>query len=118
MSWLYNERIVGALFLALIVATPAAAVVGGFIHRRLTKRTSRRAVALWSVVALSGPLNYGLWRLYNAIEDHWGLDRVEPLLINFTIFIFLGVAIGLVLRRLLRPKPANPEPPPANSEKL
>jgi hypothetical protein len=102
MSWLYNERVISTLFLALIVATPAAATVGGLVHKGLARGLSNRALVLWVVLALSGPLNYGLWRLYNVIEDYWGLDRVEPLLVNFAIFIFLGVAIGLVLRSLLR----------------
>jgi len=117
MSWLYDERIVTALFLALIVATPAVAIAGGAVHHRLAHGLPRRTWVLWIVLALVGPLNYGFWRLYNLIEDHWGLDRVEPLLINFAFFIFLGVAIGLVLRFLLRPAPADSERPPRDTEK-
>ena len=102
MSWLYDERMVSALFLALIVATPAVAVVGAFAHRFVAKGLSRQAAVLWSVVALFGPVNYGLWRFYNLIEDHWGLDQVKSLLINFALFVLLGIVIGLVLRFLLR----------------
>jgi len=104
MKWLYDERIVSVLFLALIVVTPTAAVVGAFLHRCLAHGLSRQAVVLWVVVALAGPVNFALWRLYNRIEDHWGLDQVKPLLINCGLFILLGVVVGLILRFLLRPQ--------------
>ncbi|MCX8035806.1 MAG: hypothetical protein N3D11_01895 [Candidatus Sumerlaeia bacterium] len=104
MAWLYQEETIEALFLALIAITPAIAAVGGVLHRLAAGRLSRRALTLWAGVALAGPANYGLWRLFNAIEDYWGLDRVKPLLINFAIFVALGVVVGLVLRILLRPE--------------
>jgi len=104
MRWLYDERMVTVLFLALIVVTPAVALIGALVHRSIARKLSRQALVLWIVLALAGPANFGLWRLYNVVEDHWGLDRVEPLLINFAIFVFLGVAIGLVLRSLVRPE--------------
>jgi len=111
MNWLYDERIVATFFLALLAATPAAAVVGAAIHRAVSERLSRRALALWIVVAVAGPLNYGLWHLFNVIEDRWGLDRVEPLLVNFAIFVSLGLIIGLLLRRFLRLAASDAESP-------
>ena len=117
MKWLYDENIVSTLFLALILAMPAAAIVGGVIHSFLARGLSRPARVLWVAFALLGPLNYGLWRLYNAIEDYWGLDRVEPLLINAGIMIALGVVIGLVLRRLLRPRRTEAPAPSSDTEK-
>lgn len=116
MKWLYDEQIVSTVFLALVVVTPVAAVLGALLHSRLARGLSRRARVLWVVVAIVGPFNYGLWHFYNVIEDHWGLDRVEPLLINFAIFVFLGLVIGLVIRFLLRREPKKPESPASNVE--
>ena len=110
MSLLFDEAFIAKLFLALIAATPVAAVVGALIHRAAAGRLSREAIVVWIVVALARPANFGLWRMFNAIEDHWGLDRTRPLLINFAVFVALGLAIGLLLRVLLRPR-ATPEPP-------
>jgi hypothetical protein len=117
MKWLYDENIVSTLFLALIPAMPAAAIVGGLIQYFLTRGLSRPARVLWVTFALLGPLNYGLWRLYNVIEDYWGLDRVEPLLINAGIMIAVGVIIGLVLRCLLRPSRTESQAPSSDTEK-
>ena len=103
MHFLYDEQFIANLFLALVAATPALAIVGALVQRVAAGGLSRRAVVLWIVVALAGPANFGFWHMFNRIEDHWGLDRVEPLLINFGIFVFLGVVIGLSLRFLLRP---------------
>ena len=117
MKWLYDENIVSMLFLVLIFATPVVAIVGGLIHTFLRRGLSRPARVLWVTFALLGPLNYGLWRLYNTIENYWGLDRVEPLLINAGIMIALGVVIGLVLRCLLRPPRTESQAPSSDTEK-
>jgi len=113
MSLLYDEKFISLLFTVLIAATPAAALLGGLIHSRAAKGLSRQALVLWIVLGAAGPANYALWHLYNAIEDHWGLDRVKPLLINFAIFVALGLVVGLILRRLLAgtPSPENKNPP-------
>ena len=103
MGLLYNEDFIAWLFTALVVATPVVALIGLLIRRCLVAGgCSRRGRVLWAVLALAGPANYGLWRLYNRIEDHWGLDSVKALLVNFALFVFLGIAVGLGLRFLLR----------------
>lgn len=118
MAWIFNEQVVSAVFLALVAITPATAAAGWFFHRRLVGRLSPAASVFWCVLGLSGPANFGLWNLYNAIENYWGLDRVEPLLINFVLFILLGVAVGLVLRVLLRrPAPGADESSADNARK-
>jgi hypothetical protein len=52
------------------------------------------------VIALVGPLVAGLWFLYNAIEDHYGLDSVKALLINFALFIAVGLLISYLFSNL------------------
>lgn len=115
MKILYDEVFIAVLFKVLIAATPVAAAIGFLIHRRLGRGVcSRQGRVLWTVLALAGPLNYGLWYMYNAIEDHWGLDRVKPLLINFGIFVVIGVTIGLIVRVLLRGESSQSEPSPTD----
>ncbi len=43
---------------------------------------------------------FPLWLGYNAIVDALGLDSVAALLINIVLFVAVGVAGGLFLRRL------------------
>ena len=45
-------------------------------------------------VGLLGPAALGLWVIYNALEDHFGLDSVAALLINLVIFLAVGVLAG------------------------
>lgn len=63
---------------------------------------SRGSAAAVQAALLSGcaVLLYPLWRIYNLIEDHFGLDSVAALLINLALFVVVGVTVGLLLRRL------------------
>jgi hypothetical protein len=112
MSWLFDEEFVARMFTVLAFATPVAAVIGGIVHRRFAGGQRRRVWVLWAAFGLLGPLNFGLWPLYNSIEDRWGLDSVRALLVNFGVFIALGLALGLLLRLLLRPAESVSAPPP------
>ncbi|MCC2671554.1 MAG: hypothetical protein K0Q72_4025, partial [Armatimonadetes bacterium] len=53
---------------------------------------SRKSVSLTQAALLSGcaALLYPLWRVYNLIEDHFGLDSVAALLINLALFAGVG----------------------------
>lgn len=60
-----------------------------------------------SSVLLRGALLSGVlvlvfpaWLVYNAIEDHFGLDSVAALLINLVLFALAGGGVGLALRRI------------------
>jgi hypothetical protein len=63
---------------------------------------SRGSAAAVQGALLSGcaVLLYPLWRIYNLIEDHYGLDSVAALLINLALFAAVGVTAGVLLRRL------------------
>jgi hypothetical protein len=54
------------------------------------------------VGGLVGPLIWLLWRVTNAIQDRMGLDSVAALFVNFAIFIGMGLAVGIVVGRVLR----------------
>ena len=42
-----------------------------------------------------GPLNWLLWKMYNALTDRNGLDSVRNLVINFVLFVLIGASIGI-----------------------
>jgi hypothetical protein len=47
--------------------------------------------------ALAGPVIWAFWTfLYNPIEDHYGLDSLKALGINFAIAVGLGVLFFLL----------------------
>jgi hypothetical protein len=86
----------GTLLAIVSVAGLAGAVLLGMLGKSKGSVTLRQG-ALLSAVAV---LLYPLWVVYNAIEDHFGLDSVAALLINLALFVVLGVAGGLAVRRL------------------
>ena len=79
------------LSLLALLAAPALLFLGRKLEKPVLVRCGLLAAA---VVAL-----YPLWLVYNRIEDHFGLDSVAALLINMALFILVGAAGGLVLRR-------------------
>jgi hypothetical protein len=48
------------------------------------------------LVALFGPAIWGFWAVFNAIENHYGLDSLKALGINFLIAIGIGVAFAVL----------------------
>jgi hypothetical protein len=67
---------------------------GFFWKSRIAKPKRRLFFAQVALAAWVGPLLAGLWFLYNAIEDHYGLDSVKALEINAFIFILTGALLG------------------------
>jgi uncharacterized RDD family membrane protein YckC len=63
---------------------------------------SRRGAAPKKGALLAGAavLTWPLWLVYNAIEDHFGLDSVAALLLNLALFAVIGTAGGFLMRRL------------------
>jgi hypothetical protein len=90
-----NEAIVtraqaDALFAAMLVVGLVAAPVA-FATARKRGGDGLAAALLWG-----GPLVLVgiLWRVYNAITDRIGLDRVANLGVNLALFVTLGAACG------------------------
>jgi Na+/proline symporter len=82
----------------LAVALPFLGVgIGAALQFR-----ARRPGALVAgiLVGLLGPVNWLLWRIYNRIEDHYGLDSVKAMLLNMALFAALGLAAGAAIRYL------------------
>jgi hypothetical protein len=72
------------------------ALAGGW---RWGHRAGQRRAGLLRglAVGLSGLVALGLWTVYNAVENRYGLDSVRALLINLAIFVVVGLAGGTAL---------------------
>lgn len=66
------------------------------------QRFQRAAGALY--LAAGGPYLFLLWKIYNTIEDTFGLDSAKALLLNLVLFVFAGALAGLGWVRLQRRK--------------
>jgi hypothetical protein len=82
------EWIVRILCVVLLVAAPWVAWV---------KTGSKRQAVFFATL---GPLLYFLWRLYNAIENRYGLDSVKALAINAVLIIGSGLLWALLYSAL------------------
>lgn len=79
-------------------------------------RSSCQRGPLRLLLALCGPLFWGLWALYrariayNSETGVAGMHRVSVLLTNLLVFIAVGLAVGAVASLLAR-RPSPPSPP-------
>jgi hypothetical protein len=93
------ERLIVTLAIALPPAGLALGAIIGSLRRRLIGDG-----LMGLLVGLAGPAIWAMWKLYNRIMGHYGLDSVRGLLINLALFVSVGVlvglAIGLASRRL------------------
>ena len=82
--------------LAVLSGLSLATMVGMLV---LSRKRPRPAPVKGALLAGAAALLYPLWAVYNAIEDHFGLDSVAALLINLALFVIVGVLGGIVIRR-------------------
>ena len=86
--------------LAVLSGVSLVAATALMILGRLRKSEGMVRAAL---LTAAGILLYPLWVVYNQIEDHFGLDSLTALGLNLALFIGIGIAGGLALRRLIAP---------------
>ncbi|MBC8103233.1 MAG: hypothetical protein H7Z41_11655 [Cytophagales bacterium] len=91
MTELITRAQADTFFVVLLGVGFVAALSAGMLARR------RGGDPLLGALFWGGPpLLIGLmWRVYNAITDRIGLDRVANLAVNFALFVAVGVACGL-----------------------
>ena len=86
----------------IAIAVPAVGIGLGALVGALRRRLAVGLV-IGALCGAAGPGVWALWRMYNGIVGHYGLDSVRGLLVNLALFIaiglLLGLAIGLVWRR-------------------
>ncbi len=89
-----DTQALGKLFTLLAVLVPLlAATVGGAIGKR--NGNPKRGATNGLTVGLLAPLNWVLWRLYNAVVDSTGIDTVRNVLINLVLFVAIGLGVGI-----------------------
>ena len=88
----------------LIWGVAAFGVILGSLAALLARRRGQSAGKYGILVG--GPLILCgvLWPLYNAIEDHFGLDSVAALALNGGLFVLIGAACGFGWTALFRKK--------------
>jgi len=88
MKELFSEQqvewIVTGLCLAVLFVGPAIAWA--------QTRKVRPAIFF----AALGPWLYLLWRIYNVVENHYGLDSVKALVINAVLILGSGVVLPFI----------------------
>jgi hypothetical protein len=100
-----TEQAEHALRLAALLLPLAGVLAGALVGVWRRRLPGHARVGL--LVGLSGPAAWLLWRMYNEIEDRFGLDSVKGLLVNLALFAAIGtvagIAVGGVLARRRRP---------------
>ena len=80
----------------LVIAISAGAIWGA------RRKAIRGGLIRGTAAGLTGPAALLLWRIYNNIEDRYGLDSVRALLTNLGLFVVVGIVAGLLLREIWR----------------
>jgi hypothetical protein len=93
---LVNLAVVEQVILFLAVGLPVAGLLAGLAWGARCRRPVPGALQGFAA-GLLGPTVWVLWRIYNAIEDHYGLDSVKALLINLALFVIIGVSLGTAI---------------------
>lgn len=98
-----RTRFVDRVLLWLAILGPFAVATLLFLFRNRPLFANNRHH--WSLVFLAGPLLLVMWKVYNAVVDHYGLDSVFGLFVNALIFLFVGIllsVLNVVLGRVLQ----------------
>lgn len=80
------------LWLALL-APPLVAALAWLLRATPLVRDHRHR---WLMAMLAAPLLAVLWRVYNAVTDHYGLDSIFGFGVNAVIFLASAVALAFV----------------------
>jgi hypothetical protein len=96
MRELIDLAAVERLFTLLATMLPVLGIAIGAAMQFGRRRPGALVTGL--LVGLLGPANWLLWRIFNGIEDRYGLDSVKAMLINLALFAALGIVVGLILR--------------------
>jgi hypothetical protein len=98
---LITEQQAHALVIGLSVAVTVLSLAAALYFSR--RKDLRDPHLVWPYAlasALLGPVLFILWAVYNAIENHYGLDSVKALLINLVIFVLTGIVAAVLFARI------------------
>lgn len=99
LDFILNEHRLHLFFIHLAWIAPLTGIaIGLFLkHFRKDARFIFLKSLFWGVL---GSIVSIMWWMYNSIMNHYGLDSVKALVINFALFIAAGLILGLLYRRL------------------
>jgi len=100
LEFLLSPKLVSLLGWILFFGTPLGAAVAWAVWR--VRRGDLTGNALFWIIGLSGPLLSVLWRVFNSIEDYFGLDSLIALLLNLVLFAAIGVSLSGIAKWTLR----------------
>jgi 4-amino-4-deoxy-L-arabinose transferase-like glycosyltransferase len=92
-DWMERTRFVDLLLMWCALLLPLAVAGLAFALRGRPAVTCHRHH--WVMGLLAAPLLLLLWRVYNAIADHYGLDSVVGFAVNAAIFAVSAVLLAL-----------------------
>jgi hypothetical protein len=97
LDFILNESNVNMVITRAAIVLPLGCIAFYVILRR--RLATQPEVKVWlAVIGVLGPLILVLWHVYNLIENAYGLDSVRALVLNFILFVAVGVAFGLLVR--------------------
>ncbi len=92
MKELITEEQANLLILLLSIAVTAGSLVFAFVRRPKVPKPRKKLWGIQTVISAAlGPAIWCFWRVYNSIEDYYGLDSLKALGINFLIAVGIGV---------------------------
>jgi|GEM_PF-3748735 len=99
MKELIDEKVfIAGLYVAAGVIAFAGLILALIAGRMKQPRLIGAGIAL----LLGGGALAGMWVVYDALTQHFGLDSVKGLLLNLALFAVVGVILGLIIGRLNR----------------
>lgn len=92
MKELITEEQANLLILLLSIAVTAGSLVFAWVRGPKVQAPRRKLFWIQAVISAAvGPAIWCFWRVYNSIEDFYGLDSLKALGINFLIAVGIGV---------------------------
>lgn len=91
MKELITEEQANQIILLLSVGVTLVSLVFGFYQSSKAEKSKKKLHWANSLLcAVAGPVIWIFWKVYNSIENYYGLDSLKALEINF----FIAVGIG------------------------
>ncbi len=89
----------GQVGMGLGVLSALSLVLAIALFAGFRKQPEKPQLLKGGLLAAAAVLLFPLWRVYNAIEDSFGLDSVLALVLNLFLFIVVGAVGGFAMRR-------------------
>ena len=89
-----DSRVIDWLLFMMAFATPVAVALALYFGG--SKHWIRLHRHQWVMAAVVSVLLFVLWKIHNAIIDHFGLDSVKGLLLSLSAFVIVAVLAAII----------------------